>query len=184
MKSTVNEKIVFFDLETKKLFSDVPGPRDPSKLGLAVAGILIEDKHTFFEEDKVKDLFKALDAADLIVGHNLLRFDYLVLQPYTDFDVLEHYKKKTIDMHAHLENKTGKYLALDHLAQMNIGMKKPFDGTLIPPLWNAGKHKEVKEYLLNDLKMTKSVFLHGKNTKKLKYRDRDTGLTQDIIIDW
>lgn len=75
-------KTVFFDLETQYTFQELgmdKQNRDPTKLKLAVAGTLYNKEHMFFEEGQTQELFDILNQADLIVGHNLLRFDYLVL---------------------------------------------------------------------------------------------------------
>ena len=68
--------IAYFDLETQHLFQELGmtdyRSRDPTKLKLAVAGILFQKKTLFFEENQVQELFVTLNQADLIVGHNLL----------------------------------------------------------------------------------------------------------------
>jgi hypothetical protein len=42
-------------------------------------------------------------------------------------------------------------------------------------MWRDGKHQEVKDYLLNDLKMTEAIFMHGKHVGKIKYEHKDFG---------
>ena len=182
---------VFFDLETQYLFSELGmrdhKSRDPSRLKLAVAGTLSDDCHLFFHEDQVEDLLKILDNADLIIGHNLFRFDYLVLQPYADADVVKSLDFKTFDTMLELKKLTNCWTSLDDLCGRNLGMRKTVNTLKIPKMWRDGKHQEVIEYLLNDLKMTESLYNHGKKNKKLKYEYKEYGKSfgeREVEVDW
>lgn len=178
--------ITFFDLESQRLFQEV-GSRDPMKLGLAIAGILSNKKHEFFQENQVQELLKTLIKADLIVGHNLLGFDYLVLQPYTEKNILELLKPKTFDMMLELEKLTGRWISLDDLGKRNLGMAKTIDTLKVPKMWRDGKHQEVKDYLLNDLLMTEAIFNHGKDIKKFKYEHKEYGKSlgeREVSVKW
>jgi hypothetical protein len=90
-------EIGFFDLETQRLFQDIDPrwvqrnwrerseihERLAKKLGLAVAGLMDHEGNVkFFTEENSGELFNALESVDLIVGHNILGFDYLVLSTY------------------------------------------------------------------------------------------------------
>jgi DEAD/DEAH box helicase domain-containing protein len=178
--------IVFFDLETQHLYQEL-GTKDSTKLKLAVAGILSNKEHLFFEEDQVQDLFKNLTQADLIVGHNILRFDYSVLKPYIKQDIVKTLQNKTFDTMLELEKVTRCWTSLDDLAKRNLGMAKSVDTLKIPEMWRNGKHQEVKDYLLNDLKMTEAVFNHGKNVGKFKYEHKNYGKSlgeREVSVKW
>ena len=103
-------KTIFFDLETQYLFKELGmidfRSRDPKKLKLAIAGILSDNKPILFRENQIIELMECLKKADIIVGHNLLRFDYLVLQPYLNEDVVKLLANKTFDMMLELEKTT------------------------------------------------------------------------------
>lgn len=165
---------MFFDLETQYLFSDF-NTQDPSKLKVAVAGILKNNHHKFFHEEQVKELIIELKNADLIVGHNLLNFDYNVLRPYTNENLIEKLYPKTFDMIQDLKKITGCLIGLDDLCKRNVGMSKTIDSKKIPKMWRDGKHQEVRDYLLNDLKMTKEIYEYGTKHKKLKYEHKEYG---------
>lgn len=161
--------------------------RDPTKLKLAVAGILTDKKYFFFHENETKELFKTLSRADKIVGHNLLRFDYLVLKPYFDFDIVEALQAKTFDIMLELDKKTGCWIGLDDLSKKNLGMIKTINPLKIPKMWRDGKHDEVREYLLNDLRMTEGIFNHGKKFGKLKYEHKEYGESmgvREVSVEW
>src|SRR3989344_1315234 len=146
-------KTIFFDLETQYLFKDLGmmdfQSRDPSKLKVAIAGILLDKKPLFFHENQITELLEHLKNADLIVGHNLLRFDYLVLQPYVNVNIAKLLGNKTFDMMLELEKRTRCWVSLDDLGRRNLGIAKSIDTIKIPKMWRDGQHKEVKDYLTN-----------------------------------
>jgi len=113
----------FFDLETQFLFDEVGG-RYPERLKLAIAGILENNKIQFFLENQVQKLFRNLNESELIVGHNLFGFDYLVIQPYLEQDVKNTLKGKTFDMMVEIDKIAGCWTSLDDLGKRNIGMEK------------------------------------------------------------
>jgi len=183
--------IVFFDLETQYLFQDLGmlnyKQRDPTRLKLAIAGIFSNSKPLFFNEDQTEELFENLNQADLIVGHNLLKFDYLVLKPYLGKKNISKLEHKTLDTFNELKKITGCYISLDDLGKRNLGMEKNVDTMKIPKMWRDGNHQEVKDYLLNDLKMTEAIYNHGKKNKKFKYDHKEYGKSygeREVFVDW
>ncbi len=186
-----NMKTVFFDLETQYTFQELgmnKQNRDPTKLKLAVAGILYNKEHMYFEEGQIQELFETLNQADLIVGHNLLRFDYLVLQPYSEQNIIKKLQNNTLDTWDELRKVTGGcWTSLDDLAKRNLCLTKTHDASEIPKMWRDGKHQEVKDYLLNDLKLTEGVFNHGKNVGKFRYEHKDYGKSlgeREVSVKW
>lgn len=187
----MTKNIVYFDLETQYLFRELGmlnwKSQDPTKLKIAIAGTLTNNNHLFFLEDQISDLVKNLKKADLIIGHNLLRFDYLVILPYVGEDVIQSLSKKTFDTFTDLRELTGIMIGLDDLCKRNLGISKTEDPLKIPKMWRDGKHKEVMEYLLNDLKMTEALFNHGRKIGKLKYEHKDYGKSlgeREISVKW
>ncbi|MDD5133540.1 MAG: hypothetical protein PHD81_04900 [Candidatus Nanoarchaeia archaeon] len=184
-------KIIFFDLETQYLFKELNMisnvDRDPSKLKIAIAGVRMDGNSIFFNENQITELIQCLKDADLIVGHNLLRFDYFVLQPYINKNFIESLKSKTFDIMFELEKVTGCWTSLDDLGKRNLGMTKTIDTLKIPKMWRDGQHQEVKDYLSNDLIMTEAIFNHGKDVGKFKYEYKEYGISKgqrEVIIDW
>ncbi len=183
--------IIFFDLETQFLFQELgminPRDKDPSKLKLAVAGVLNNNDHLFFHENQVSELLKFLKGADLIVGHNILRFDYLVLQPYIKENIVKMLTNKTFDIMLELEKVTKCWSSLDDLCKRNVDMSKINNTLDIPKMWRNGEHEKVKSYLLNDLKMTEAIFNHVKQKGKLKYEHKEYGKNlgeREVNVKW
>lgn len=189
--NTDNKDVVFFDAESQYAFGE-NGIKNPAELKVAVAGIIVNNKITLFEENQVKDLFKALCESKLVVGHNLFGFDYQLIQPYIEQDVFESLgkKSKTLDIMFELAQTLGrqvKWTKLDDLATRNLGMSKTHDSKDIPKMWRDGKHNEVKEYLINDLKMTEAVYNYALKNKKLKYQHSEFNISfgeREVAVNW
>jgi hypothetical protein len=96
--------IVYFDLETKYLADEVGGWDNIHRMELAVAVTYSTARGGFahYTEDTVCALIEELSQADLVVGFNLLRFDYTVLRPYTTRDL---HQLPTLDILRDLERK-------------------------------------------------------------------------------
>ncbi len=186
-----SQRIGFFDLETQWLFQEIEPRweqmswrekteiRDTlsKKLRLAVAGLMDHEGNVkFFTEENIEELFNALNSVDLIIGHNLLRFDYIVLSPYySGVDVVEKFQGKTFDTLKELEKVTGIWTRLDDLGQLNLGIHKSENALKIPEMWRDEKHDEVREYLRTDLEITKEIYYYGKTRGELKYTHKEYG---------
>ncbi len=180
----------YFDIETQYLFDEVGGRENLDKLRLSVACLIIdEEPPVFFEEGDVHGLLDELSGLDLIVGHNLLRFDYPVLAPYVDYDVTRRLAPKTTDTLLDIYNKTGIRVSLNNLARNNIGFFKSGAAKDMPALWRAGHKDLVKKYCANDVELTKGIYLFGRQngyvhfTKK-SYGDPTGGERVKLEVGW
>src|SRR5258707_11483633 len=75
--------IVYFDLESQKLFEEVGG-RNPSQLLLAcgVTWSTARNDFAIYWEKDASALVSELKSADRVIGFNIISFDYEVLKPY------------------------------------------------------------------------------------------------------
>ncbi len=158
--------IIILDIETTEPISD---RSNISQLKISVAGAIIDGKIQFYTPENIQELFKLLDSAELIVGHNILAFDYLVLQQYTSTPLISNYKHKTFDTFRILEKKTDRRISLNDLAIRNLGVTKLGKGVDAPQLYKEGRVEELKEYLAQDLRITEQIFNYIKNNRSLKY---------------
>jgi DEAD/DEAH box helicase domain-containing protein len=127
----------------------------------------------FFEEDEAELLVGTLLAAERIVGHNVLAFDYPVMEPYVGKVRIARLEEKTVDMLAVLRQATGVRIGLDDLAQLNLGKGKTDDPRMVPTLWRRGEHERVRSYLKSDVDLTREVFEYGLRKGKLRYTKKD-----------
>jgi DNA polymerase III epsilon subunit-like protein len=193
------KKICYFDLETKYAFAEIENGWESltfdqkeakrrtliPKLGLATGCVIPEDKSSealYFDEGQEKELIKILDSFDIIIGHNVLRFDYLVLSPHYKSDIIKHFEPKTFDTFDYLKDATGRFVKLDDLAKLNLNSEKTMDGAKAPQLWRSGKKEEVRRYCKNDVELLRKIYLLGQKQKFLKYKDYDT--VREIKVSW
>ena len=90
-KASNEHRILYFDLETQKSADDVGGWGNIHEMKLAVGVVWDSCEQEYFSylEGAASQLVTKLRTADLVVGFNVKKFDYGVLQPYADFDLDE-----------------------------------------------------------------------------------------------
>lgn len=170
---------VFFDVETKKLFSEVDG-KDPSLLGVSIVSVYRREvqngaevkgqMQSFWEQD-IANAWRIFEEADRLIGFNSLKFDVLALKPYlppkmtqlNHFDILD--KIKTA---------LGRRISLDAIAKETLGKGKIDDGLNAVVYWNRGDEEslgKLKKYCESDVFITRDVYDFGMKNGHLKYMD-------------
>ena len=174
--------IVFFDVETQKSFDEVGGRHNIRKLGLSVAVTCSTADGAFhhYTEETVADLVAELKAADLVVGFNVLRFDYEVLRAYID-DKLD--RLPTVDMLDHIHKRLGFRVSLDNLAGATLGANKSADGLQAVRWYKEGRMQEILDYCQQDVEVTRQLYEYGQQFKHVKYRDRNWRV-QMVPVSW
>lgn len=174
--------IVFFDVETQKSFDEVGGRTNIRKLGLSAAVTYSTADGTFhhYTEDTVDDLIADLAAADLVVGFNVLNFDYEVLRAYRD-DLPG--REKTVDMLDHIFKRLGFRVSLDNLASATLGASKSADGLQAVRWYKQGRMQEILEYCQQDVEVTRQLYEYGQKHKHVKFKDRGYR-TKMVPVSW
>lgn len=176
--------IVYFDLETQKGAQEVGGWKNIAdmKMSIGVTYSTTRGGYKIYSEDMVGDLITELQRADLVVGFNVIRFDYTVLEPYACFDFS---MVPTLDMLVDLEKEIGTRIKLDSVAEASLeNVKKTAVGTDALKWWKEGKIREIAEYCCYDVKVTKMVHEFGAREGKVFFESRKTKLRQEIPVDW
>jgi len=175
--------IVYFDLETQRTANDVGGwdKKHEMKMSVGVTFSSAENKYEIFPESRVDDLIKRLQRADLVVGYNVVRFDYEVLMGYTVLSLPE--QLRTLDLLVDIEKSAGHRLKLEDVAQGTLGVGKIAEGLDAIRWWREGRVMEVAEYCCFDVKVTKLVHEYGAAHKELFFSDR-FGRKQRLEIQW
>ena len=112
------------------------------------------------------NLIDRLRAADLVVGFNILNFDYHVLMGYTVLD-LAHTAADGRPDARHGSQKLGHRLGLDAIAQATLGVQKTAASLDAIRWWREGRIAEIAEYCCFDVKVTRLVHEHGCRHKEL-----------------
>ena len=187
------ENITYLDIETQHLITEFEGgwknPKNYGKIKVAEVGILRNNVYTTFEESNINALISELDDSELIIGHNIIQFDYKVLDHYIPKDIMFRIILKSFDTMIEFDKFTGEagWVSLNDIAQRNFGMKKTEDSVKIPEMYREGKIDEVKHYLLNDLKMTEQFYLLGKKGHIFKYDHKVYGKSygeKEVYVKW
>lgn len=180
--SSSDDNIVFFDVETQRLAQEVGGWGFVSKLGLAAAVTYSsrDGVYRHFREEEVEVLVNQLAAADLVVGFNVLRFDYAVLQPYTS---LELKRLPTLDLLEHIHQRLGFRVSLESLATATLGSGKSDDGIQAVHWYKTGRLDLVLAYCEQDVAVTRGLYEFGRTNKFVQYRDRGWRLRK-VPVSW
>ena len=175
-------RVLYFDLETQKSAEDVDGWGNIHLMGLAVGVVWdsMEQKYFSYLENEASKLVEKLRTANLVVGFNVKKFDYGVLQPYADFDLHE---IATFDMLDDIKVKLNHRLSLNHLAENTLNSKKSADGLISLQWYKDGEIDKIVEYCQQDVKVTRDLFEYGEKYGYIKYKTR-SGVAKDLKVDW
>jgi DEAD/DEAH box helicase domain-containing protein len=173
---------VFFDIETQNTFDEVGG-HYPEKLKLSVAITYNSADGAFhrYTEENVLDLAAELQTTDLVVGYNLLGFDYPVLQQYCQ-DV-ELAALPTLDLMLELQKRLGYRLKLDSVATATLKIGKSADGLQAVRWWREGRIEEIFKYCEQDVDVTRQVYEYGKRYRYVQFYDRNYRI-QKVPVAW
>jgi DEAD/DEAH box helicase domain-containing protein len=175
-------KLVVFDVETKKAFDEVGG-YFPGKLGVSVSGVWYGEFDPTspsaslgaggilrgFREEEFSEMFKIFETADRIVGFNSIDFDMAALQPYYLGDLL---KLPNFDILQEVEKKVGHRVKLDALAKETLGIQKGGNGLDAITYFHEGDWEKLTKYCLQDVEITRDLYLHGVKTGELKFKNK------------
>jgi hypothetical protein len=175
--------IVYFDLETQRTANDAGGwdKKHEMRVSIAVTYSTALGEYRIFEEKDVNALVDQLVKADLVVGFNLINFDYEVLSRYTVLDLA--HTARTLDLLVEIEKVLGHRLSLDSVASATLGVGKTGDGLDAIRWWREGRLLEIAEYCCFDVKCTKLVHEHGATHRQLQYVDKFRN-KKSVAVQW
>ena len=175
--------IVFFDIETQLIADDVGGwdHIDKMKVAIAVTYSTQTDMFHVFRESQLDKMVDQFRLASCVIGYNIKRFDYTVLQPYTDYPL---HTLPTFDMLEKIEAKLGYRLKLDNLAKVTIGMPKFTDGLTAVRWWKEGRTHDVIKYCKKDVEITKRLYEYACDKGRLFFMDRNGAQRFVTTDDW
>lgn len=179
--------IVYFDLETQRTFDEVGGRTSEHKrqmgMSIGVTYSTASGEYSIFDEAKAPALIKTLMRADLVIGFNIVNFDYDVLSAYGMFDPQQ---IPTLDILDDVTNTLGHRLKLDTIAKATIGATKTADGLDAIRWWRSGTPEDIlkiAEYCCYDVKVTKLVHEYGVEHQQILYTDK-FGQKRSCRVDW
>ncbi|MCP3940976.1 MAG: DEAD/DEAH box helicase [Desulfobacteraceae bacterium] len=159
------------DIETRRSAQEVGGWNKAERMGVSCA-VLYDSKsekfHTFFQ-DEIDILCQALQRLDLVIGFNIISFDYKVLSGLSDFDF---YGLPTLDLLMEVHKILGYRLSLDHLARQTLGRKKSANGLAALEWFKQGKMEKIIEYCTQDVRVTRDLYRFGKEKSFLLFKNK------------
>lgn len=172
---------VYFDLETQRTLNDVEGRKSELKMSVGVIYSTQERAYSIYGEEEAGQLIDRLQRADLVVGYNILHFDYEVLLSYTGLDL--GYSVHTLDLLADIEKALGRRVSLESVAQASLGIGKIADGLDAIRWFREGRLADIAKYCCFDVKVTRLVHEYGMAQGCVAYLDR-TGNRQTVPVNW
>jgi hypothetical protein len=173
-----------FDLETQKSAADVGGWHNKAKMGVSVGCIYdtVKKEYRFYTEHNIPEMCNDLMSSDLVVGYNLIGFDYEVIQPYSVFSLKDNIP--TLDLLLEVEKAVGKRLPLDNVAEHSIGINKTADGLEALKWYKEGKISQIAKYCAFDVKATTLVAEFGAAYGCVRYSDKYSGKILEAKVNW
>ena len=176
------KRIVYFDVETQKSADEVGGWNNKHLMKIAVAVVYdSSDKkfYTYLESDTDK-LVEKLLSADLVVGFNIINFDFAVLQPYTTVDLKN--RVRSFDILKDVWDRLGYRVSLNQIAKSSLKIEKSGNGLLSLQWFKEGKMAQIIEYCIKDVEITRDVFLYGLKNGYLDFEKN--GQSVRLPIKW
>lgn len=150
---------VVFDIETQNTFHEA-GSADPAALSISLVGIYdyATDSYHSFLEHELSKLWPILEKADMLIGYNSDHFDIPLLNKYYPGDLS---KIKSLDLLKEIKNSLGRRVRLDSVAMGTFNKGKIGHGLEAITWWKNGEIEKIRQYCLEDVKLTKELYEHA-----------------------
>ncbi|OQB28166.1 MAG: putative 3'-5' exonuclease related to the exonuclease domain of PolB [Chloroflexi bacterium ADurb.Bin180] len=174
--------LIYFDLETQRSLEEVGGKANVRKLGMSVAVTYSTATNSFhrYTEKRVRALVDELRSAELIVGFNVVEFDYEVLRGYGEFPFE---RLPTLDLMDHLAHRLGFRVSLDSVATATLRVGKTSDGLQAIRWYRQGQLDKILSYCQQDVDITRRVHEYGQQFKMVYYWDKQYQ-RQMVAVNW
>ena len=162
-------RAITFDIES---ISDsiVRGHIDVNEQELIVVAIhdSFTDKYSSFSKEELPKLWPILEHADFLIGFNSDSFDIPLLNRYYPGDLTH---VPSLDLLSEVQKVLGRRIRLQSLAEATLGRGKSGDGLKAGVWWREGKENMVREYCIEDVRLTRELYDYAVKHGKLKYKD-------------
>ncbi len=151
---------VVLDVETRYSAAEVGGWHKAYAMGVSIAVLYDSAEKKFFHytQDELPSMFERLQKAQAVIGFNIARFDYAVLQPFCTYSLRE---LPTIDLLDKIKQKLQYRVSLDNIASATLGTQKSADGLQALQWWKEGKLDMIATYCEKDVDITLQVYTYG-----------------------
>lgn len=172
-------KEIIIDIETQNTFQEV-GKYDHTLLKISLVGAYFYETNSYesFLEHELPSLWPRLERADRLIGYNIKGFDSPVMNNYYAGDLLLF---PTLDIMEEIQKYIGFRVKLDDVAKSTLGAGKSGNGLMAVQYFKQGEIEKLRQYCLEDVKVTKEVYEYGCAKGEIKYCDR-SGKTISVPV--
>jgi DEAD/DEAH box helicase domain-containing protein len=174
-------RYLVFDIESISASgSNVRGKIDLGDQDLTLIAIYDSetDSYSSYLKEELPKLWPIIERTDLLIGFNSDSFDIPLLNRYYPGDLT---KIASLDLLTEVYKVLGRRVRLDSLAQATLGRSKKGDGLKAGIWWREGAVDKVREYCIEDVRLTRELYEYALKNGLLKYKDlRDV---RDLKID-
>lgn len=162
-------RAITFDIETKST-SFVRGRIDASTMELTVVGVhdSVTGEYTSYLKEDLPKLWPLIESADMLIGFNSDSFDIPILNRYYAGDLT---KIRSLDLLVEVYQVLGRRVRLQSLAEATLGKGKSGDGLKAMEWWDQGLYDKVREYCIEDVRITRELYDFARTNGYLKYMD-------------
>ncbi len=159
---------IVFDIETSNEWT--PGTFNPADLDLAIVCIYDSETNRYesFTQEELPGLWPVIEKADMLIGYNSDHFDIPLLNKYYPGDLSA---IRSLDLLVEVRKVLGRRLKLDSLAEATLGRNKIADGLQAVRWWKEGNVDKVREYCIEDVRITKEIYDYARAHGILKFKD-------------
>ena len=170
---------ITFDIETSNIIPALDR-NNLNKLDISIVGVHDSEtnEYTSYTKEEFHKLWPIIEGADVLIGYNSDAFDIPILNKYYPGDLSG---IKSIDLMVEVQKVLGRRLRLQSLAEATLNKGKSGDGLKAVEWWAQGLVDKVREYCIEDVRITRELFDYALKNGVLKYKDlRDK---RDIKLD-
>ena len=168
-------KEAVLDIETDGL---IEGDKMP-KITLVGVYFYETDEYVSYLEHELPNLWPRLERCDRIIGYNTKGFDYPVLNSYYAGDVGAF---TSLDLLEVISKTLGFRVKLDSVAQATLGLGKSGHGMQALEWFRKGELDKLRDYCLQDVKVTKEVYEYGLKHGEIYFLER-SGQKRSVKVD-
>jgi DEAD/DEAH box helicase domain-containing protein len=114
----------------------------------------------------------------MLIGFNSDTFDIPLLNRYYPGDLS---RLRSLDILSEVQKALGRRIRLQSLAEATLGKGKKGDGLKAGEWWKEGKKEKVRDYCIEDVRLTRELYDFALKNGVLKYKDFRT--VRDIKMD-
>lgn len=171
---------ITFDIETANAFPTL-SRNDLSRMELAIVAIHDSEtgEYSSYSKEELPKLWPIIEAADVLIGYNSNSFDIPLLNNYYPGDLT---KVRSLDLLVEVQQALGRRLRLQSLAEGTLKVGKSGDGLQSVRWWQEGLYDKVREYCIQDVRITRRLYDYALEHGSLKYKDLKDNKTIKLDI--